>query len=158
MGMKATLFATFVALLVVGCGEEGDIKQQLLEEGKKRQEEQKRKYGVIIAEAIDWTEKPSDYTGWVRSVYDNGQIEWLTQYKDGKKDGLATVWTDNGQKVSELTWEDDDKLMTAVAWKPNGEKCPVTNVVNGNGVKVWYNNDGTEIYRLTYKDGETVRD
>jgi hypothetical protein len=48
--------------------------------------------------------------------------------------------------------------MTVVAWKPNGEKCPVTNVVNGNGVWVWYNDDGTENSRHTFKDGEEVAD
>jgi hypothetical protein len=26
--------------------------------------------------------------------------------------------------------------------------------VNGNGVMVWYNDDGTEDRRTTYKDGE----
>jgi len=46
--------------------------------------------------------------------------------------------------------------VTTVAWKPNGEKCPVTNVVNGNGVWVWYNDDGTESFRTTYKDGVKV--
>ncbi|MDA0724394.1 MAG: hypothetical protein O3B25_09025 [Verrucomicrobia bacterium] len=34
--------------------------------------------------------------------------------------------------------------MTSVVWKPNGEKCPHTNVVNGNGVRVWYRDDGGE--------------
>jgi hypothetical protein len=32
----------------------------------------------------------------------------------------------------------------------------VTNVVNGNGVWVWYNDDGTESFRTTYKDGVKV--
>jgi len=35
--------------------------------------------------------------------------------------------------------------MTEVAWKPNGEKCPVTNVVNGNGVRACYRGNGTRI-------------
>jgi antitoxin component YwqK of YwqJK toxin-antitoxin module len=48
--------------------------------------------------------------------------------------------------------------VTAVTWKPNGEKCPVTNVVNGNGVVVQYNDDGTEDYHWTYKDGKRVFD
>ena len=49
--------------------------------------------------------------------------------------------------------------MTAIGWKPNGEKCPVTNVVDGNGVKVEYNiKDGTEIRRGTYREGELVSD
>jgi hypothetical protein len=47
--------------------------------------------------------------------------------------------------------------MTEVVWKPNGEKCPVTNVVNGNGVRTWYNDNGTEDFRVTIKDGEIVR-
>ena len=72
--------------------------------------------------------------------------------------------------------------MSAVSWKPNGEKCPVTNVKDGNGVLVWYwksgkksietnykdgkrhgleiiwNRDGTEGARWTFKDGELVED
>ena len=48
--------------------------------------------------------------------------------------------------------------MTAVVWKPNGKKCPDTNVVDGNGVVVVYNEDGTERVRLTYKDGKRVKD
>ena len=44
--------------------------------------------------------------------------------------------------------------MTAIAWKQNGEKCPVTNVVNGNGFSVRYIADVTEDFRVTYKDGE----
>jgi general secretion pathway protein G len=47
--------------------------------------------------------------------------------------------------------------MSAVAWKPNGEKCPVTNVVDGSGVVVRYNEDGTENRRETYKDGKLNR-
>ncbi len=60
---------------------------------------------------------------------------------------------ENGQKKAEYTHK-NDKLITAVAWKPNGEKCPHTNVVDGNGVAVHYNEDGTEAGRETYKDGE----
>ena len=50
----------------------------------------------------------------------------------------------------------DGKLVTATNWKPNGEKCPITNVLDGNGVSVWYNEDGTVINRDTYKDGKKV--
>ena len=50
------------------------------------------------------------------------------------------------------------KLMSAKAWKPNGEKCPLTNVKDGNGVWVLYKEDGTEFLRFTYKDGEPVED
>jgi len=87
----------------------------------------------------------------------NGQKEGELNYKDGKKDGLMTWWYENGQKKAETTFT-DDKVMTSVVWRPNGEKCPVTNVVNGNGAKVWYNNDGSVKRRVTYRDGEEVED
>jgi antitoxin component YwqK of YwqJK toxin-antitoxin module len=67
------------------------------------------------------------------------------------------MWYENGQKAREMNLK-ADKLMSAEVWKPNGEKCPVTNVVDGNGVIVWYKDDGTEELRQTYKDGELVKD
>jgi antitoxin component YwqK of YwqJK toxin-antitoxin module len=45
-------------------------------------------------------------------------------------------------------------MMTQTTWKPNGEKCPHTNLVNGTGVAVMYNDDGTERIRIPYKDGK----
>jgi len=116
------------------------------------------------------------YTGWARRMHDNGQILGLLQYKGGLYHGLSTFWHENGQKKNETTlkysnyhgleiswfengqkseeanWNEGD-LMSVDVWKPNGEKCPVSNVVNGNGVRVWYNVDGTERGRRTYKDG-----
>jgi antitoxin component YwqK of YwqJK toxin-antitoxin module len=128
--------------------------------------------------------QPKPYTGWTKDVWlgnSKGQIRRLTQYKGGQKHGLQTLWRRNGQKEGEHTYKDgkqhglmtwwyengqkkaettftDDKVMTSVVWRPNGEKCPATNVVNGNGAKVWYNNDGTVKRRVTYRDGEPVED
>ena len=120
------------------------------------------------------------YTGWVKGMHDNGQIKILAQIKDGKRHGLGTGWYENGQKLLARNYKDgkpdglgtfwysngqkeielnskDGKLMSAEVWKPNGEKCPVTNVKDGNGVWVRYNEDGTELFRSTYKDSELVR-
>ena len=35
------------------------------------------------------------------------------------------------------------KLMSITIWKPNGEKCPVTNVVDGNVFLFVYKEEGT---------------
>ena len=91
-------------------------------------------------------------TGWYR----NGQKSEQANYKDRKKDGPATYWYESGQKRKETIWK-DGKLMSAVHWKPNGEKCPVTNLKDGNGVGVDYNEDGTELVRRTYKDSLVIR-
>ena len=68
---------------------------------------------------------------------------------------LQTSWDPNGQKRKEGNYK-DGKVMTLVAWKINGDKCPHTNVVNGNGVVVTYFPDGMEWYRDTFKDGNFV--
>ena len=93
----------------------------------------------------------------------NGQKSWEQTYKDGKEEGLATEWYSNGQKESELTFK-NGKIVKAVAWKPNGTKCPGTNVVDGNGVRVHYYEYGPRLIRgdpvgrTTYKDGMPSKD
>ena len=99
--------------------------------------------------------KGTPYTGWAKLMHINGQVKELAQYKGGQPSGILTKWYKNGQKEEEAIYR-DGKLMSAVAWKPNGEKCPVTNVKDGNGVWVRYNEDGTELGRFTYKDGKRV--
>ena len=85
---------------------------------------------------------------------ENGQKECEKNYKDGEEvSHLQTSWYESGQKECEETYK-DGKRMSAVVWKPNGEKCPVTNFVDGGGVMVIYSDDGTESCRLTFKDGK----
>ena len=87
--------------------------------------------------------------------HDNGQKQGEGNLKDGKPEGLFTLWHENGQKQVEGNYK-DGKLISAVSWKPNGEKCPVTNVKDGDGIWVLYNEDGTEVGRQTYKYGNLV--
>jgi hypothetical protein len=108
-------------------------------------------------ELIYASNEQTPYTGCAKWMHDNGQIKNLIQLKDGKPDGLAAAWYENRQMKMEEIFK-DGKLVTAVSWKPNGEKCPVTNVVDGNGFWVEYNEDGTVSFRLTYKGGVKVED
>ena len=124
-------------------------------------------------------QKESMYTGWAKWVWSNGQVKYLVRFKDGKQDGPNIWWYKNGNKRSEDNWKanrqdglsiiynedgtqrerttwNHGKLMTAVAWRPDGEECPHTNIVKGNGVVVRYNYDGSEKTRFTYQDGELV--
>ena len=89
--------------------------------------------------------------------HENGQKRTVGNYKDGMKDGPGAIWYESGQKEGEGNWK-DGKFMSAKVWKPNGEKCPVSNVKDGNGILVSYNEDGTEDFRATFKDGERVED
>ena len=129
--MKVVLFALFVALLMVGCGESIDLDDKETRE-------------KIIAEAIDWDEivkrdqrvydanDQTPLTGWVKMVHDNGQVGFLGLFNDGK-------------------------LILALAWKPDGGLCPVTKIdEDGNGIVVSYDKDGAYVSRTTYKNGEEV--
>ena len=173
--MKALLFALFVALLMVGCGRSStpSTPSDPVNPAKAIDLDDKVTRDKIPAEAINDKKlqrrgkegealyyvrnQQTPYTGWAKGMRKNGQIRRLDQYKDGKKDGLVQVWYQNRQKRSEAKWK-DGKLVTIVVWKPNGEKCLHTNIVNGNGVRTWYNDDGTEDFRVTIKDGEQVKD
>ena len=105
--------------------------------------------------------KDGKHNGPWKHWYENGQKKGEGNFQDGKPNGLATLWYENGQKQRETNFKNDELMplvLTAFVWKPNGEKCPVTNVKDGNGVVVYYNDDGTEGGRRTLKDGELVRD
>ena len=69
--------------------------------------------------------------------------------------GVAVKKRPNGQKRLEVTWKDGN-LVTATVWKPNGEKCPDTNVVNGNGIMCWYHDNGQKRGEATFKDGKLI--
>ena len=158
--MKAILLSLAIALLMVGCGEVVDY-EKLQDRG-----------GVKYL-----PNEEAPFTGRAERLYENGQKRIEGNYKDGKADGLETVWYENGQKMSESNFKDgkpngivtgwyingqkkwegnwkEGKTVSAKSWKPNGEKCPATNVKDGNGVGVQYTDDGTEESRYTFKDGE----
>ena len=85
--------------------------------------------------------------------YESGQKMYEVNFKDGKEDGLQTQWYKNGQKRFESK-KSKDGIVTANSWKPNGEKCPITNIVDGTGVMIKYGEDGADDLRLTYTDGK----
>lgn len=135
--MKATLFALFVGLLMVGCGD-GIVEYGDLED----------RNGVMYL-----PNEETPFTGRTESFHENGQKKGEVTFKDGKPEGPWTGSYENGQKKGEGKMK-DGKLMEAVQWKPNGEKCPVTNLKDGSGVVVWYFEDGTVSRRDSWKDGK----
>ena len=100
--MKAKLFALFVALLMVGCGESSDPSDpsdssttpEVLEDA--------------TADAVDWSKlqgrngvmylrsENTPFTGLAESWYGRGRKEFEVTLKDGMEDGLNTYWYENG--------------------------------------------------------------
>ena len=199
--MKSKLFILFAILLMVGCGDQSiDDPSIKTEQGKATGGDRNETLEKIISEAILESglhrgvdqegeellyspDKETPYNGWTKYVYENGQVEFLTQFQDGKVHGSVTMWYENGQKESEENYKEGNPHGLHEDWHENGQKAGISNYKEGlkdgvylswyaNGHKksegnyeedkkegLWidYNEDGTEYRRLTYKDGkETI--
>ena len=59
--------------------------------------------GVVLSGSSSVSDDETKY-----SYYENGQIKYEGNYKDGKKDGKYTWWYENGQKQSEGNYKDGE--------------------------------------------------
>ena len=86
------------------------------------------------------------YSGWAKMIHDSGQVQALGQFKDGKPDGLFTVWADNGQKVKEGILKDGKPGVPYTEWHENGQKATEVTFKDGEEVstKHW-NSKGEEV-------------
>ncbi len=132
---------------------------------------QKRSVGGVDLYFLPNSDEP--LTGWIRKenekcilqvskgvlhgiwleYYPNEQIKNKGIYKNGIKEGIQEGWYENGQKEDEIEFGERG-VVTVKKWKPNGEPCTETNVINGNGKAVSYNDDGSPSSIITYKNGE----
>jgi len=205
--MRILTTVAFAALLMTGCGndsynKEGDRAESNLSSGEIAEinfddlETRKK----IIAEAIGRNQlqhrqdkgdelayapkAQATYSGWEKEIYDNGTIWRLSQWKDGKRNGVSIWWHENGNKSMEENYKNGKRDGLETEWFENGQKELEANYkggkqdgletgwyengqkeYNGNwkdaqqdGLWVFYNEDGTEKNRITFKDGEVVRD
>lgn len=173
--MKFLTAITLVTFFLMGCGSPNLDDPATLDK--------------ILAEAMDWDSlqkrgkegeelyyapnQQTPFTGWAKTMYENGQVSSLKEIQNGIPKNLGAYWDSDGGRLSErtnTTFYDNGKkreeltfylvegresfLVSAVIWKPNGDRCLETNVKNGNGVYVVYNEDGSVSMRCTYKNGE----
>ena len=143
-----TLVLLFAALLVAGCGEksspegsESASQKSTAEPSADATQETEKPLTLplseadierLLKEAVDVYESLEErddllcqdnkpYSGWVKVVYDSGQVERLAQAKDGKPDGPYTLWHENGQKRIEGIWKDGERLSVKY-WNSKGEE------------------------------------
>jgi len=94
--------------------------------------------------------------GLIKEWYENGQLQFETNYKNGVQDGLNKGWYENGQIEFETNYKDGVRDGIDRGWNENGQKWYETNYKDGlrNGIcKVWYKN-GNLIYEYNYKNGK----
>ena len=156
------LVLLFAALLVVGCGEKSSDSvtlplsdanvERLLKEAVEEDSLQYR-------DGLYYQPNESEpYNGWVKSMYDSGQVKGLGQFKDGNQVGLFTVWRENGQKEGERTFKDGKRDGLTTTWHENGQKWVEVTYKDGklNGRATAWHENGQKMKEGTYKDGEEV--
>jgi hypothetical protein len=103
-----------------------------------------------------WELKDGNKHGIFMSWHKTGQKKTTGHYNQGKWDDMWTTWYANGITKYEQLYK-DGKLISAKANMPNGQVCPVTNLSRGTGIRVFYNEDGTESKRLHYKNSKVAK-
>ena len=102
--------------------------------------------------------KTKPYSGWVKEIYDSGQVEMLVKAKDGKEDGLYTSWYENGQKSGEVTYRDGRLDGPTTVWHKNGQKAEKGIFKDGkrDGLLTFWRESGQKAEEGIFKDGEKV--
>ena len=139
--MKATLFALFVGLLLVGCGED-------IVDGLKLQD----RNGVTYLQ-----NEETPFTGRARIFNENGQKQVEGSFKDGKQDGLWIKYNENGQKKREANYKDGKLDGLFVEWHENGQKLFEVNFKDGEeveGSEKFWNSKGEPVDSLEEAEAE----
>ena len=115
--------------LLVGCGDDlDDLKalndlddqktlNKIVEEALDLRKSRQRHEGDFLKYAPN-SQEP--YAGWIKMMYDNGQVKMLSHHKDGKQDGLYTSWHENGQKKREGSFKNGQMNGVWTHWDENG--------------------------------------
>jgi antitoxin component YwqK of YwqJK toxin-antitoxin module len=164
--MKAILFALFVALLMVGCGEDNPTPFDTVDSStatvvsdshKAINLDDNNTRSRIIAQALDANDSqlrgkdgeklmysPNEevpYNGWVKGYKDRGLI--LAQVVDGKPEGIMARWHENGLKMLMAHMKDGKMNGNQTAWYENGQmkgKSFVKDGVPEGPGSSWYEN------------------
>ena len=159
------LLPLFAALLVSGCGEKPRKEEAAAVEPLGDSAIEK-----ALKEAVDvkslrnrdglfyQDNKTKPYSGWVKEIYDSGQVEMLVKAKDGKEDGLYTSWYESGQKSGEVTYRDGRLDGPTTVWHQNGQKAEEGTFKDGkrDGPLTFWRESGQKAEEGIFKDGEKV--
>ena len=136
------LLAISLPLLLGGCGE----KEVNFEELEERE-------GIYYVSGSD-----TPYTGKSFTLNENGKKASERNFKDGKFDGLETVWWNYGKKASERNFKNGKKEGLHVVWHKNGQKEAEVNYKDGryDGLRVGWHSNGNKFREENWKDGELI--
>jgi antitoxin component YwqK of YwqJK toxin-antitoxin module len=170
--MKKLLAAMFVAMMVVGCGESSTSVDLNVSAAITVQSEYLNALDLddnetltrVLREATDLDSlrtfsvggpffyySPNDenpntgllYSGWGKEMYGNGKVCRLSQFVDGKMNGISAEWYYNGKKEVQSIIKEGNKHGLHTSWYENGRKRRAANYTEGkmDGLSTeWYRN------------------
>ena len=94
-------------------------------------------------------------TGWRRIDHANGKVSSLSQYKDGRLNGLQLGWHENGQKRIRIRHEGGRPEGLWTAWDENGFKIYESRYKLDDKMFRWHEN-GKKAYQATYEKDTLV--
>lgn len=138
--------------------------------------EWREKEGEQLAYLPD-TQKP--FSGWLKNLHGNGEVAGLTQFLNGKVEGVSMSWYENGQKSKQSNWKNGKQEGLRTEWHGNGLKSSEDTFNNGKkngsiarwyasgkkkteeqfknglreGLHVLWDEFGNKVSETTYKDG-----
>ena len=74
----------------------------------------------ILGEAVE--DIVFGFSGWRRIDHANGKLSSLSQYRDGRLDGLQSGWHENGKKRIRVRMKDGKPDGLCTVWDENGSK------------------------------------
>jgi len=161
--MKPEMLLTLVSLLSVGC-EAVKLGQVNLHDPKARdeiisgaiEEGKLQKRGKKGEELYYSPDHDSPYTGWAKIVYENGQVEFLNQYRNGALNGPYTMWRENGRMESLETYREGVLHGIYEDWYPSGNRESRENYENGkrDGPRFTWYEDGRKQSEDNYRAGK----
>ena len=92
-------------------------------------------------------------------TYNNGKINWETEYKNGKKHGKSAGWYCNGQKAWEDEYKNGQLHGTSMSWRMDGQKYLEIEYQNGqqHGKSMRWNHIGQKYLEVEFEYGKLVR-
>lgn len=90
--------------------------------------------------------------GYVKTWYDNGNIESQRELVNNKRNGVATAWYRDGSLML-IEEYNNDRLIKGEYYKKT-DLTPVSDITDGSGIATLYDGEGHFIRRINYYHGK----
>ena len=96
--------------------------------------------------------------GLIQKWYENGQLKYEGNFKDGKKDGLVQEWFENGQLQYRMNYKNGEYHGKLEKWYENGQVLYKQIWKNGQFIEgTHYKENGDVVSKKTEENNEIIK-